>query len=108
MSDRGERQQAAQAALDAAGVQTVQRAAYLDYLARFGDGGEPLEFAAWSDEAGEAALGAYRLSLLREETFQGLMRRLGRRAPTEDEIADTAAHTVPEWFFRSFVDADEV
>lgn len=102
-----DRRQAAQAALDAAGAETVRRAAYADYLARFGADVAALDYAAWSAEQGEEALGAYRLSLIREETYRQIMRRLGQDAPDEEEVAETAALTTPEWFFRSFLPPDE-
>jgi hypothetical protein len=102
-----ERRREAQAALDAAGARTVQRAAYVDYLARFDEGGEPLAFNEWVEEHGEEALGQYRLSLIREATFRGIMRRLGDLAPSDEEVAERAASAVPEWFFRSFTEADE-
>jgi hypothetical protein len=103
-----ERRREAQAALDAAGARTLQLAAYVDYLARFGAGGEPLAFDEWAEEHGEEALGQYRLSLIREATFRSIMRRLGDLAPSDEEVAGRAASTVPEWFFRSFAgEADE-
>ena len=102
-----ERRRVAQAALDAAGERTVQLAAYVDYLARLGDEGDPVELEDWLEEHGEEALGRYRLSLIREETYRGLMRRLGRLTPTDEEVAETAAATAPEWFFRAFTAGDE-
>ena len=102
-----ERRRSAQAALDAAGERTVQVAAYVDYLARLGDEGEPLELEEWLEGHGAEALGWYRLSLVREETYRGLMRRLGRLAPSDEEVAETAAATAPEWFFRAFATGDE-
>jgi hypothetical protein len=105
--DVEERRRRAQAALDEAGARTVQLAAYVDYLARFGAEGEPLEFEAWAEEFGAAALGGYRLSLLREETYRAIMRRLGRLAPTDEEVDEAALASVPEWFFRSFSEGEE-
>ena len=101
------RRRSAQAALDAAGERTVQLAAYVDYLARLGDEGDPLELEEWLERHGEEVLGRYRLSLVREETYRAIMRRLGRLAPTDEEVAETAAATAPEWFFRAFTAGDE-
>ncbi len=102
-----ERRRSAQAALDAAGERTVQLAAYVDYLARLGDEGDPLELEEWLERHGEEALGRYRLSLVREETYRAIMRRLGQLAPSDDEVEETAAATAPEWFFRAFSPAHE-
>ncbi|HEX5505119.1 MAG TPA: hypothetical protein VFW96_21060 [Thermomicrobiales bacterium] len=105
--DVEERRRRAQVALDEAGARTVQLAAYVDYLARFGAEDEPLEYEAWADEFGAAALDSYRLSLVREETYRGIMRRLGRLAPSDEEVAETALASIPEWFFRSFSEGEE-